>query len=100
MTTATSRQSVSVRQSATLTQYSSFPRLSTAELVKRESILSPRSRSTWIPACAGMTALLFVSLNFAVASEEEEPVERTYVATPAAPAFQTWDDAQGKSAGC
>jgi hypothetical protein len=36
----------------------------------------------------------------AIAGEEEEPVERTYVATPAAPAFQSWDDAGQKSAGC
>jgi len=48
-----------------------------------------------------MTALLFSTLIFNVwASEEEEPVERTYVATPAAPAFQSWDDAGQKSNGC
>ena len=34
------------------------------------------------------------------ASDEQHPVERTYVSAPAAPAFQTWDDAQKKSAGC
>src|SRR6476620_11680000 len=48
-----------------------------------------------------MTALLLlVASAVALGSEEEEPVERTYVATPAAPAFQSWDDAQGKSSGC
>jgi hypothetical protein len=31
---------------------------------------------------------------------EEEAIERVYVAAPAAPAFQTWDDAGKKSAGC
>ena len=36
----------------------------------------------------------------ALANAEEHPVERTYVSAPAAPAFQTWDDAQKKSAGC
>src|ERR1041385_3093185 len=53
------------------------------------------------PAYAGMTALLFSGLlPLAIASEEEEPVERTYVATPAAPAFQSWDDAGGTPDGC
>src|SRR5579862_6019152 len=36
----------------------------------------------------------------AFASDEEKPVERAYVSAPAAPAFQTWDDAQKKSTGC
>ncbi|HEY8012035.1 MAG TPA: multiheme c-type cytochrome [Rudaea sp.] len=49
-----------------------------------------------------MTALCLVSLlcHPVNASEEEKPVERTYTAAPAAPAFQTWDDAHRKSAGC
>ncbi|HSE12077.1 MAG TPA: hypothetical protein VLB69_05530, partial [Rudaea sp.] len=93
MTMATSRTSVPVCKSAMLYQLSSFPR-------KRESMLTFGRERKWIPAFAGMTAMFLLSLNFAIASEEEEPVERTYIATPAAPAFQTWDDAQGKSAGC
>src|SRR5580765_882115 len=36
----------------------------------------------------------------AFANDEEHAVERTYVSAPAAPAFQTWDDAQKKSTGC
>ena len=36
----------------------------------------------------------------AIASDEEEPVEREYVAAPPAPAFQSWDEADKKSAGC
>ena len=36
----------------------------------------------------------------ALASDEEHPIERNYVSAPAAPAFQTWDDAQKKSTGC
>ena len=47
-----------------------------------------------------VSALLLTVAATALASEEEEPVERTYVATPAAPAFQSWDDAQAKSSGC
>src|SRR6478609_9578567 len=100
MTTATSRQTVTVGQSPRPHQLSSFPRLSTAELVKRESILTLLKKAKWIPAFAGMTALVFSTLAVDVfANEEEEPVERTYIATPAAPAFQSWDDAQGKSSG-
>ena len=34
------------------------------------------------------------------ASEAEKPVKRVYAMTPAAPAFQNWDEADGKSAGC
>ena len=70
------------------------------------AFLAARIKSTrhWIPAFAGMTAMLvatFVLLTHdAFASEEEKPVERTYTATPAAPAFQNWDDAKTKSAGC
>ncbi|WP_261697272.1 hypothetical protein [Tahibacter amnicola] len=33
-------------------------------------------------------------------ASEEKPVERTYVTAPDAPAFQTWEDANKKSAGC
>jgi hypothetical protein len=33
-------------------------------------------------------------------ASEEQPVERHYVTAPAAPAFQTWDDARKKSTGC
>ncbi|HVJ62950.1 MAG TPA: hypothetical protein VM555_09580, partial [Tahibacter sp.] len=36
----------------------------------------------------------------AFASGGEKPVERTYVTAPNAPAFQTWTQADGKSAGC
>jgi len=36
----------------------------------------------------------------AFASDDERPVERSYVSARAAPAFQTWDDAQKKSVGC
>lgn len=36
----------------------------------------------------------------ASASEGERPVPRSHVAAPAAPAFQDWDAAGGKSAGC
>ena len=48
---------------------------------------------------SGMTALLFAGAA-TWASDEEEPVEREYVAAPAAPAFQSWEDADKKSAGC
>src|SRR5688572_21998858 len=34
------------------------------------------------------------------AAGELEPVERTYVKAPPAPAFQSWADADAKSAGC
>src|SRR3984957_7816068 len=72
---------------------SSFPR-------KRESsdFLTRRARR-WIPAFAGMTALLLAGAG-TWASSAEEPVEREYVAAPAAPAFQSWEDADKKSAGC
>jgi hypothetical protein len=53
-------------------------------------------KSTLILLAMASTALSI----FALASEEEEPVEREYVATPPAPAFQSWDDADKKSAGC
>ncbi|MGH8123571.1 MAG: multiheme c-type cytochrome, partial [Rudaea sp.] len=43
--------------------------------------------------------LLFAPLGVR-ADDEEKPVERIYTAAPAAPAFQSWDDAQKKSAGC
>ena len=68
----------------------------------RNPALAPGSkRKGWIPAFAGMTALfLSVVSVVTLASEEEEPVERTYVATPAAPAFQSWDNAGQKSSGC
>ena len=36
----------------------------------------------------------------AFANDEEQPVLRAYTPAPAAPAFQTWDEAQTKSAGC
>ena len=57
------------------------------------------------PACAGMTVFFLTALlvqysAVAVASDEEEPVERNYVAAPPAPAFQNWKDADRKSAGC
>jgi len=47
-------------------------------------------------------AVLMMSLATypAFASDEEHAVERHYVSAPAAPAFQTWDDAQKKSSGC
>jgi len=54
-----------------------------------------------------MKTSVSLSLIFTVAAlasnalaHEEDPVERTYVAAPAAPAFQTWDEAGKKSAGC
>jgi hypothetical protein len=48
-----------------------------------------------------MTILFIAGASFpAFANDEETPVERTYVATPPAPAFQTWDDAGKKSSGC
>jgi hypothetical protein len=55
-----------------------------------------------------MTKLLFAATMVALAigthpslaNEEEKPVERSYTATPAAPAFQTWEQATPKSAGC
>src|ERR1700757_3049494 len=70
-------------------------------LRKRASVSLCGARSKWIPACAGMTAvLMLVASTITTASEEEEPVERTYVATPPAPAFQSWAEADQKSAGC
>src|SRR5262249_55969963 len=76
---------------------------------KRESILLCWGRSKWIPArgyaASGMTVLFLAAFGAAFstaafASDEEHAVERTYVSAPAAPAFQTWDAAQKKSAGC
>ena len=54
----------------------------------------------WIPAFAGMTMLMLCLASSLVFANEEQPVTRTYTATPPAPAFQTWDTAQEKSAGC
>src|SRR4051794_13472570 len=54
----------------------------------------------WIPAFAGMTALIFALANVAGSAHEEEAVIRNYAPSPAAPAFQTWEDADKKSAGC
>src|SRR5258708_3463464 len=61
-----------------------------------------RKIKNWIPAFAGMTAvLLSLAVSWhAIANEEEKPVERTYAVTPPAPAFQTWTDADAKSKGC
>ncbi|MGH8123706.1 MAG: hypothetical protein ACREPT_13145, partial [Rudaea sp.] len=44
--------------------------------------------------------MLFFSTLGVHAGEEEKPVERGYVAAPSAPAFQSWNDAHRKSAGC
>jgi len=57
-----------------------------------------QSIKNWIPACAGMT-LLVVATHVALA-HEEEAVIRNYAPSPAAPAFQSWEDADKKSAGC
>ena len=49
------------------------------------------------------TILAMFSLAYlpvAMASEGEVPVERDYVAAPAAPQVQTWEEADRKSAGC
>jgi hypothetical protein len=43
---------------------------------------------------------LLAATSMTHAADEEHPVERTYVSAPAAPAFQTWADAQKKSTGC
>ena len=43
---------------------------------------------------------LFASTPRVSSANEEEAVERTYVDTPAAPAFQTKDEASKKSTGC
>jgi len=72
---------------------SSFPR-------KRESSLIFGRAKKWIPAFAGMTALWFAVATTPTRANEEQPVIHAYQPAPAAPAFQTWDDAQKKSAGC
>ncbi len=55
----------------------------------------------WIPAFAGMTILLFsLTTSSTYANDEEQPVVRNYTAAAPAPAFQTWDEAHEKSAGC
>ncbi len=51
--------------------------------------------------CACAFALLFgtyAQLTFA--NDNEKPVPRSYAETPAAPAFQSWNDANKKSSGC
>ncbi len=50
-----------------------------------------------------LQSVLFTVLLFFIASacaNEEAAVERSYTATPAAPAFQSWEDADKKSSGC
>ena len=60
-------------------------------------------RRGWIPAFAGMTVTLGIALTQPlVAAEGEKPVKRDYslVRAPAAPATQTWEQAEAKSEGC
>jgi len=59
-----------------------------------------KARRGILAAIAMAAICLLFSTHGLRASEEEKPVERTYTATPAAPAFQSWDDAKPKSAGC
>jgi hypothetical protein len=59
------------------------------------------TKRRWIPAFAGVTAMvLFGAYAATIFAGEEEPVERTYISAPAAPAFQSWDQAKPKSEGC
>ena len=44
-------------------------------------------------------AALIASASLAVA-KEDKPIEREYTIAPAAPSFQTWEDANAKSNGC
>ena len=62
--------------------------------------IAPRMRALATLAVGALLFAIPLATHVARASEEEKPVERTYTATPAAPAFQSWDDAKPKSAGC
>ena len=62
-----------------------------------QNLLRTLLRSATLAACLLLVASV---MPRAQASDEEEPVEREYVAAPAAPAFQSWADADQKSAGC
>jgi hypothetical protein len=46
------------------------------------------------------TALALCGAQFALAAGGEKPVDRTYVKVPDAPKVQSWEQADGKSAGC
>src|SRR6476660_8520460 len=63
-------------------------------------VLSLDQTKNWIPAFAGMTVLIIALASTVASAHEEQPILRNYTATPTAPAFQTWDDAGKKSAGC
>ena len=65
--------------------------------IKRTDKPTPH-RSFLALATATLLALLGPTLTHA--SGEPEKVERTYVTAPPAPAFQTWEQADAKSAGC
>ncbi|HEX4481580.1 MAG TPA: hypothetical protein VH082_12260 [Rudaea sp.] len=57
-------------------------------------------KKRWISAFAGMTAISIAAVSFFAVASEEEPVERVYTTAAAAPAFQSWEDADRKSTGC
>ncbi|MEO8673657.1 MAG: hypothetical protein ABI411_20275, partial [Tahibacter sp.] len=48
----------------------------------------------------GLALLSLAGLTTFGYANEEKPVERNYVTAPPAPSFQTWAEADGKSAGC
>ena len=68
-----------------------------AREVSRNDSTAPRSLR-WL-ACAAVAFLSLAALP-ASASEEAEAVEREYVKAPDAPASQSWEAADAKSAGC
>ncbi len=47
-----------------------------------------------------VAALVFLTQTPGAFAHEEQPILRSYTSAPSAPAFQTWDDAGKKSAGC
>ena len=62
-----------------------------------------QGKSTFVEKCT-LTPFLVAVLAFAAigsaVAHEEQAVIRNYTTAPAAPAFQTWEDAGKKSAGC
>ncbi|MGH8040652.1 MAG: multiheme c-type cytochrome [Rudaea sp.] len=59
------------------------------------------TKRKWVGYCAcALTLLLVLRAQPAFANDDEHPVPRSYAETPAAPAFQSWDDANKKSSGC
>ena len=60
---------------------------------------APTPTRLTVAAIAASLLILFLPA-LTHASGEPEKVERTYVTAPPAPAFQTWEQADAKSAGC